>query len=89
MAHVTYYPEMGDAKPEADIEATLGHYGNHWLLKTPLFLQGRGIHHIGTLKAANLTPQAKRKAGWHMYRVTARAFERLAKKYTIADACLL
>ena len=43
----TYYPEMGEAKPLAQIEASLGHYGKHYFLRTPLTLSGRGVELLG------------------------------------------
>ncbi len=38
-----YYPELGDRKPEVKMEASLGHYGTHYYVDTPLDLKGRGI----------------------------------------------
>lgn len=38
-----WYPELGEEEPSADLRATLGHYGGHWYVDTPLILKGRGI----------------------------------------------
>lgn len=85
-----YYPEMGEIKPFALIEARLGHYGNHWYLKTPLTLKaGRGITHLRTLTSEQLTPQAQSKVGWNKYKVTEKAFEKLCKQYPVSSECLL
>lgn len=86
---VGFYPEMGEAKPEAQIEASLGHYGRHWYLKTPLTLKGRGIKHLRTLSPSDLVPQAQSKVGWHEYKVTEAAFESLKSKHRISVEFLL
>ena len=88
MALKTYYPEMNEEKPASEIEAAIG-YGGYWLLKTPLELKGRGITHTGTLTAEQLVPQAQHKAGWHTYRVTRKAFDKLSSEYAISSECLL
>lgn len=85
----SYYPEMGEIRPFALIEARLGHYGQHWFLKTPLTLKGRGIKHIGVLTAERLTPQAQKKAGWNEYKVTEAAFEKLCQQYPVSSESLL
>lgn len=41
-----YHPEMGEKKPECQIEATLAWYGKHYFLKTDLELKGRGIRKL-------------------------------------------
>ena len=38
-----YTPEMGQRKPDVKLEARLSHYGNHYIVDTPLELKGRGI----------------------------------------------
>lgn len=84
----TYYPEMGEPRPDAEIEARIGHRGG-WFITTPLALKGRGIKHLGTLTADQLTPEGQRKVGWHDYRVTDTAMERLQATHTISLAMLL
>jgi len=39
----SYTPEMGQHKPHCQMKATLGHYGTHYYVDTPLELRGRGI----------------------------------------------
>jgi DNA (cytosine-5)-methyltransferase 1 len=85
----TYHPEMGDAKPEAQIEASLSHYGRRYFLCTPLELKGRGIEKIGTLKSGDLTPTAQHKVGWHDYKVTEKAFEKICQQYSVSYEMLL
>ncbi|HQY89560.1 MAG TPA: hypothetical protein PK402_12980 [Tepidisphaeraceae bacterium] len=85
-----YYPEMGEKRPaDAVIDARLAHYGKHYFLKTPLVLAGRGIELLNTLKAHELTPAAQHKVGWHEYKVTVAAFEKLWATYKIASESML
>lgn len=84
-----YHPEMHEKKPIAQIEASLGHYGNHYYLRTPLALKGRGIQHLETYTAKDLTPQAQYKVGWHRYKVTERAFGAICSKYAVSMEMLL
>ncbi len=37
-----YHPEMGEARPVAQLEMRIGHYGDYYV-STPLELKGRGI----------------------------------------------
>jgi len=83
-----YTPEMGERKPIAQIEAIMGR-GNHWSLRTPLMLKGRGI----TLREV-LTKDKLLKSGWYMdgwfsYWVTDRAFDKLKEQYSISCEMLL
>ena len=89
MALQTYYPEMNEAKPVAKIEASIGHYGKHYFLKTPLELKGRGVKLVEVLKASQLTPQAQSKAGWFIYKVTELAFEKIKKDHPVSMEILL
>ena len=94
IAHTTglegFHPEMGETRPaDAVIAATLSHYGRHYFLKTPLTLSGRGVEFRGQLKAADLVPTARHKAGWNEYKVTARAFERICAEHKVAMEMLL
>ena len=82
-----YCPEMGQRKPEVQLEATLGHYGTHYYVDTPLELKGRGITEIVPVCCA---PGCKKDVeGWRTYRVTRRAFEKLKAQYPIAMENLL
>lgn len=67
-----YTPEMGQEKPECQIDASLSYYGDHWFLTTKLSLKGRGIR---LDKAENDT---------NYYIVTERAFEKLKTEYSIS-----
>ena len=85
-----YYPEMGEPKPEADMEASMAHYGRHWYLHTPIELRkGVGIRFIGVTEESHLVPAARHKAGWRNYKVTDRAFDILCKQYRISHEMLL
>ena len=84
VGHVSYHPEMGEEKPAAEIEASLSHYGRHWFLHTPLTLSGRGVKRLDT------EPQdGQRRAGWHRYKVTEKAFEILSQQHRVVSESLL
>lgn len=85
----TYYPEMGQAKPEADIEAQLSHYGKHWYLSSKVELRGRGVNFIRTLTATDFVDPNNRRIGWHEYKVTEAAFERICKEHSVSSEILL
>lgn len=89
MAMLGYHPEMGEQKPAAEIEASLCHYGKHYRLTTPLVLSGRGVEHQCQLRAEQLTPKAQHKAGWHQYRVTLAAMERICAAHAVSYEMLL
>lgn len=73
-----YTPEMGETKPECQIEAQLSYGGRHYFLKTRLTLKGRGI----TLSSTD-------DNGFNWYLVTYRAYELLKQQYTISyESCL-
>lgn len=84
---LSYYPEMKEPKPVAQIEASLGHYAKHWYLRTPLSLKGRGIKFNGSITANEVT--SPRLVGWNRYVVTVAAFDKLAKQYDIVSESLL
>lgn len=82
MSVQTYYPEMGEAKPKADIEATLSVYGKHYYLKTKLALDvGRSVKLVDTFQRNGET--------WNRYRVTAAAFEKIQKTHSVSYEMLL
>ena len=86
----SYYPEMKEAKPVAEIEASLSHYGKHWFLKTKLTLKGRGITFRRTLTASDVCgPRVAELVGTHEYKVTEAAFEKLCEKYSVSSESLL
>lgn len=82
-----YTPEMGDQKPDCQIEASRGYYGKHWFIDTPLELKGRGIELIKKYQEKDFCSKDHR-VGWNEYRVTNRAFEKLKEKYSISQECL-
>ena len=84
-----YYPEMGEQRPDALIDAHLGHYGKHYYITSQVELKGRGVRYRKTLTASDLTPHAQHKVGWHEYCVTERAFEKICRQYRVAYEMLL
>lgn len=84
-----YTPEMGEQKPECQIEAHRSYYGSHYHIDTPLELKGRGITKNGVIQAKNLRVDHQYKAGWFEYTVTERAFNKLKEQYTISQEMLL
>lgn len=74
-----YTPEMGEEKPECQIEAQLSYYGKHYHLKTALELKGRGITKDNSDYGDKL----------NQYTVTKLAYEKLQKLYTISYRCAL
>lgn len=90
MSFQIYYPELKEAKPVAQIEAALSHYGKHYFLDTPLTLPaGRGIEFIKTYKAEDLNQYGQRKVGWNYYKVTRSAFEKICQQYQVSCEALL
>lgn len=92
MAVKMYYPELGEAKPEAQIEASMAHDGRHYFLTTPLTINpGRGIEFVKTYKSTDLckSPAAQRKVGWNEYFVTLKAYERIKAAYAVSCEVLL
>lgn len=86
---IGYHPEMNEPKPEAQIEASLGHYGKHWHLKSQIALKGRGITLRHVLTSGMLTPQAQHKVGWFEYKVTEAAFDKICKQHRVSTEMLL
>lgn len=82
----SYYPELGERRPEVKMEASLGYYGTHYYVDTPLDLKGRGI----VPQDAHWVPGCQKAVeGWKSYRVTKKAFEKLKAQYPIAMERLL
>lgn len=84
-----YTPEMGESKPECQMEARRAYYGKHYFIDTPLTLKGRGITFIKTYAPGELMESGRYKTGWNHYQVTERAYGLLEEKYTISRECLL
>lgn len=81
----SFTPEMGQRKPNCQMEMSIGHYGNYYI-KTPLELKGRGIKFLETFTASQLVGGASsRLVGWNKYKVTDRAFEKLEQQYSISN----
>lgn len=90
MAQHLYHPEMGEKRPECEIEASLCHGGRHWYLRTLLVLKGRGIKLEGQIKPGQMCgPRAAELVGYYQYKVTMRAYDALEAKYEIAVEALL
>lgn len=83
-----YTPEMGEEKPDCQIDASLGHYGTHYYLDTPLELKGRGITFLKKYEAKDFC-RPSHKIGWNQYRVTNKAFEKIKKSYSVSMKSLL
>lgn len=88
MAFQSYYPEMGEAKPAAAIEARLSHSGKHWYLRTQLDLSGRGVEFLGVLGEGRLVPGSP-YVGWKEYKVTDRAFQLICERHEVVSESLL
>ena len=88
MALATYYPEMNQAKPAADFEASASYSGG-FRVKTKRTLKGRGITFRMTYTAADLTPQAQDKVGWNEYQLTRAAFDKLIAAEAVSMETLL
>lgn len=73
-----YTPEMGQAKPKCEIEASLSYYGKHYHLRTRLDLKGRGIELNET-----------RPDGVKWYTVTIKAYEKIKATHTVSYECAL
>lgn len=69
----SYTPEIGEKKPNCQIEASLSYYGKHYHLYTALELKGRGISRAET-----------GREGLNCYTATKKAFEKLKEVYTIS-----
>ena len=85
---MTYMPEMGQAKPEADIEARLCHYGKHYYLTSKVELKGRGVTFRRTNTADNCVPGSSH-IGQHEYCVTLKAYDRICKMHSVSYEMLL
>lgn len=86
-----YWPELGDRKVNAQLEAQLSYYGKHYFVDSPFELpKGRGIEFLRRYEARDFVyGAANRKVGWYEYRVTSRAFEKLKQYYSISMERLL
>lgn len=85
-----YYPEMGDRKPNCQMEVRYAWAGK-WTVKTPphIQLKGRGITFEQTYRPQDLTHQAQHKVGWHVYTVTRKAIDKIKEEYSVSMEILL
>lgn len=84
-----YTPEMGQRKPDCQMEASRGYYGKHWYIDTSLSLKGRGITFLKKYTDNDFYMPGNYRVGWNEYRVTDRAFDKLKEQYTISQRCYL
>lgn len=85
----SYTTEMGQNRPECQMEARRAYYGNHFFVDTPLELKGRGIKLLKTYEEKDFCQPNDRRAGWSEYQVTEKAFEKLKQQYSISrENCL-
>lgn len=84
-----YTPEMGQKKPDCQMEASRGYYGKHWFIDTPLEIKGRGITFLKKYTDKDFCTPGHYRVGWNEYRVTNKAFDKLKEQYTISqEVCL-
>ena len=79
-----YTPEMGQEKPDCQMEASRSYYGGYYYIDTPLEIKGRGITFLRKYESKHFVHSDNYKVGWNEYRVTELAFEKLEKQYTIS-----
>lgn len=85
----TYTRELGQQKPECQMEASRAYYGNHYFIDTPLEIKGRGITFLKKYSSGDFSDSENKKVGWNSYRVTNLAYEKLKQQYTISMECCL
>lgn len=84
----SYTPEMGETKPEAQMEVSYCYGGGHWVY-TPLTLKtGRSVRFEKTYTAKDLIPGSY-KVGWNVYHVTDKGLKTLEAEYQISREVLL
>lgn len=84
-----YTPEMGQQKPDCQMEASRAYYGEHFFIDTPMELKGRGITFIKKYSPKDFADPNNKKVGWNEYQVTNLAFKKLKDQYTISMECCL
>lgn len=88
MATTNYWPEMGDVRPAAQMDVQYAG-PNHYRLKTPLDLSGKGVTLEEVLTAKSFVDPSNPRVGWKVYRVTRAAFARIEREHSVARECLL
>jgi hypothetical protein len=84
-----HYPEMGERKVACELEARLAYGGNHYFVISPEELKGRGITFVNTYQESDFVKPNNPRVGYHRYRVTMKAFEKLEANYSISMEALL
>lgn len=84
-----FAPEMGEQRPNCQIVAMRSYYGKHYHIYTPLQLKGRGVELVGLVSAMTAQKLFHMENNCVEYLVTARAFEKLQKEYSISMECCL
>lgn len=95
-----YHPEMGESIPETiTTHASLAHYGKHYFVKSllgPDKIRGVGVVYMGKLtvepdllKMEKAIHKDSKFVGYHEYKLTLKAFEKLEKTVEIGYAMLL
>jgi hypothetical protein len=69
----SFTPEMGQRKPNCQMQASIGHYGGYYI-RTPLELKGRGIKLVDTSET-----------GVNRFKVSDMAFQKLKSEYSISS----
>ncbi len=90
MAFCGYHPEMGEKKPEVEMEASLSHYGRHYFVKSknPITIK-QGVTFLKQTKASDYINPNNPKVGWYEYQVTNKTFEKLCALQDIGVQMLL
>jgi hypothetical protein len=73
----SYTPEMGQRKPNCQMQLSIGHYGGYFV-RTKLELKGRGITLVDTSES-----------GERKYKLSDNAFEKLKTQYSISSVSSL
>ena len=85
-----YYPELGDRRPDCEIEADLAYYGKHYFLETKLDLKGKGVTFVKKFGADDFKDgENNRKCGWNQYMVTLKAFEKIKQEHAVSKTIYL
>lgn len=66
-----YTPEMGQRKPNCEMQVSIGHYGGYFI-RTKIELKGRGVKLVDTENGVN------------RYKLSDLAFEKLKSEYSIS-----
>lgn len=85
----SYAPEIGQQKPNCQLEAQLSYYGKHYYVDSPIELKGRGITLVKQYKEGDFCKPGNYRVGWYEYRVTTKAFDKLKSQYSISMERLL